>query len=64
MLLNDSVTLRRQWDGNFNKYSILNYRIFILKDETGVRGNNQIEVWPGDDFCIELDNFKQAWAAI
>ncbi len=65
MLLNDSVTLEEQWDGNvlvFN--SELSY-FYINGTRRAFIGNNQIEVWLDDDFCvIELDNFKQAWAAI
>lgn len=65
MLLNDSVTLEEQWDGNvlvFN--SELSY-FYIKGTRRAFIGNDQIEVWLDDDFCvIELDNFKQAWAAI
>lgn len=65
MLLNDSVTLEEQWDGNvlvFN--SELSY-FYINGTRRAFIGNDQIEVRLDDDFCvIELDNFKQAWAAI
>lgn len=65
MLLNDSVTLEEQWDGNLLVFnSELSY-FYIKGTRRAFIGNNQIEVWLGDDFCIiELDNFKQAWAAI
>lgn len=62
MLLNDSVTLEEQWDGNvlvFN--SELSY-FYIKGTRRAFIGNDQIEVWLDDDFCvIELDNFKQAY---
>lgn len=65
MLLNDSVTLEEQRDGNvlvFN--SELSY-FYINGTRRAFVENDQIEVWLDDDFCvIELDNFKQAWAAI
>lgn len=65
MLLNDSVTLEERWDGNalvFN--SELSY-FYINGTRRAFIGNDQIEVWFDDDFCvIELDDFKQAWAAI
>ena len=65
MLLNDSVTLEEQWDGNLLVFnSELSY-FYINGTRRAFIGNNQIEVWLGDDFCIiELDNFKQAWTAI
>lgn len=65
MLLNDSVTLEEQWDGNV---LIFNSKLSYFYIKGTIRAfieNNQIEVWFDDDFCIiELDDFKQAWAAI
>lgn len=67
MLLNDSVTLEEQWDGNvlvFNSEPELSY-FYINGTRRAFIGNDQIEVRLDDNFCvIELDNFKQAWAAI
>lgn len=67
MLLNDSVTLEEQWNGNvlvFNSEPELSY-FYINGTRRAFIGNDQIEVRLDDNFCvIELDNFKQAWAAI
>lgn len=65
MLLNDSVTLEEQWNGNVLVFNSKLSYFYINGTRRAFIGNDQIEVGLDDDFCvIELDNFKQAWTAI
>ena len=65
MLLNDTVTLEDEYDGTLLKFNNTAPYFYINGTRRAFIGQNQIEVWLEEKFCIvELDNFKQAWSAI
>lgn len=65
MLLNDTVTLEEEWDGDLLVFNNTAPYFYINKTRRAFINQNQIEVWLEEEFCIvELDNFQQAWSAI
>ena len=65
MLLNDTVTLEEEWDGDLLVFNNTAPYFDINKTRRAFINQNQIEVWLEEEFCIvELDNFQQAWSAI
>nr|DAO79334.1 MAG TPA: Ferredoxin-like domain in Api92-like protein [Caudoviricetes sp.] len=65
MLLNDTVTLEEEWDGDLLVFNNTAPYFYINKTRRAFINQNQIEVWLEEKFCIvELDNFQQAWSAI
>lgn len=65
MLLNDTVTLEEEWDGDLLVFNNTDPYFYINKTRRAFINQNQIEVWLEEEFCIvELDNFQQAWSAI
>lgn len=65
MLLNDTVTLEEEWDGDLLVFNNTAPHFYINKTRRAFINQNQIEVWLEEEFCIvELDNFQQAWSAI
>ena len=65
MLLNDTVTLEEEWDGDLLVFNNTAPYFYINKTRRAFINQNQIEVCLEEKFCIvELDNFQQAWSAI
>lgn len=65
MLLNDTVTLEEERDGDLLVFNNTAPYFYINKTRRAFINQNQIEVWLEEEFCIvELDNFQQAWSAI
>lgn len=65
MLLNDTVTLEEEWDGDLLVFNNTAPYFYINKTRRAFINQNQIKVWLEEEFCIvELDNFQQAWSAI
>lgn len=65
MLLNDTVTLEEECDGDLLVFNNTAPYFYINKTRRAFIDQNQIEVWLEEEFCIvELDNFQQAWSAI
>ena len=65
MLLNDTVMLEEEWDGDLLVFNNTAPYFYINKTRRAFINQNQIEVWLEEEFCIvELDNFQQAWSAI
>nr|DAF58614.1 MAG TPA: Ferredoxin-like domain in Api92-like protein [Siphoviridae sp. ctkmP13] len=65
MVLNDTVTLEEEWDGDLLVFNNTAPYFYINKTRRAFINQNQIEVWLEEEFCIvELDNFQQAWSAI
>lgn len=65
MLLNDTVTLEEECDGDLLVFNNTAPYFYINKTRRAFINQNQIEVWLEEEFCIvELDNFQQAWSAI
>nr|DAR65156.1 MAG TPA: hypothetical protein [Caudoviricetes sp.] len=65
MLLNDTSTLKKAWDGTLLRFDSTAPYFYINGTRRAFIDQKQIEVWLEEKFCIvELDNFKQAWSAI
>lgn len=65
MLLNDNVSFEGGCDEDLLVFNSTAHYFYINNTRRAFIETDQVEVWLEDDFCIiELDNFKQAWAAI
>lgn len=65
MLLNDTVTLEDEYDGEILIFNSTAPYFYINETRRAFINQKQIEVWLEEEFCIvELDNFMQAWSAI
>lgn len=65
MLLNNTVTLKDEYDGTLLIFNSTAPYFYINETRRAFIDQKRIEVWLEEKFCIvELDNFKQAWSAI
>lgn len=65
MLLNANVSFEGGCDDDLLVFNSTAHYFYINNTRRAFIETDQVEVWLEDDFCIiELDNFKQAWAAI
>ena len=65
MLLNANVSFEGGCDDDLLVFNSTAHYFYINNTRRAFIETDQVEVWLEEDFCIvELDNFKQAWAAI
>lgn len=64
LLKNQGTTLEEKYDGTLLTFKTENDYFYINGTRRAFISGKDIEIWFDDDFVIiELENFKQAWAA-
>ena len=64
LLDNQSVTLEEEYEGTLLTFKTENDYFYINGTRRAFISGKDIEIWLDDDFVIiELEDFKQAWAA-
>ncbi|MFC5630099.1 MULTISPECIES: hypothetical protein [Streptococcus] len=65
MLVNETVTVEEEYDGELLKMTTTQSYFYIKGTMRAFIETNTLEFWLEQDFLIvELQNFKQAWSAI